>query len=54
VRRSSRLDRRYIWREAVLAAEPSDEIVITPDEIERVETELDGYVLDVGGSSSDG
>ena len=40
------LDRRYIWREAVQQAEPKSEIMISPDEIERVETELDGYVLE--------
>jgi glycosyltransferase domain-containing protein len=43
---STRLDRRYIWREAVLKAEPKEEIVITPAEIERVEVELDGYMLE--------
>ena len=46
VRRSARLDRRYIWREAVLQAEPKEEIVITLKEIERVEAELDGYALE--------
>ena len=46
VRSSGRLDRRYIWREAVQQAEPKSEIMISPDEIERVETELDGYVLE--------
>ena len=45
VRPSARLDRRYIWREAVLKAEPKDEIEITLDDIARVETQLDGYVL---------
>jgi glycosyltransferase domain-containing protein len=47
VRRSARLDRRYIWREAVLEAQPKEEIVITLDEMARVEAELDGYVLEV-------
>jgi hypothetical protein len=46
VRWSDHLDRRYIWREAVLEAQPKEEIVITPDEIERVETQLDGYLLE--------
>jgi glycosyltransferase domain-containing protein len=46
VRRSARLDRHYIWREAVLQAEPKEEIVITLNEMERVEAELDGYVLE--------
>jgi len=46
VRRSAHLDRRYIWREAVLQAEPKEEIVITSDEIERAEAELDGYILE--------
>jgi glycosyltransferase domain-containing protein len=46
VRPSARLDRRYIWREAVRQAEPKNEIIIRPEEIERVETELDGYVLE--------
>ena len=46
VRPSARLDRRYVWREAVLQAQPKEEIVISPNEMERVETELDGYVLE--------
>jgi hypothetical protein len=46
VRPSGRLDRRYIWREAVQQAEPKSEIMIRLEEIERVETELDGYVLE--------
>jgi glycosyltransferase domain-containing protein len=46
VRRSARLDRRYVWREAVLQAQPKEEIVLSSNEIERVETELDGYVLE--------
>jgi glycosyltransferase domain-containing protein len=46
VRRSARLDRRYVWREAVLQAEPKEEIVITLDEIACVEAELEGYILD--------
>jgi len=36
-------DRRYIWRREVLEAEPRDEIVIEPDEMLRVERELDAY-----------
>ncbi|MBV8119698.1 MAG: TIGR00180 family glycosyltransferase, partial [Alphaproteobacteria bacterium] len=46
VRRSASLDRRYVWRKAVLEAEPKDEIMITLDEIARVEAELDSYLLD--------
>jgi hypothetical protein len=30
----------------VLEAEPKDEITISLDEIQRVEAELDGYVVD--------
>ncbi len=37
--------RRYIWRRAVLAAEPSDEIIISRQEISRVEQELEMYWL---------
>jgi hypothetical protein len=37
--------RRYIWRRAVLEAEPRDEIVIGGDEIARVEKALDAYRL---------
>lgn len=35
--------RRVVWRRDVLAAEPRDEITITPEEIEQVERELDWY-----------
>ena len=35
--------RRYIWRKAVVEAEPRDEITITRDEIARTEQELDAY-----------
>jgi hypothetical protein len=42
---SPRGDRRYIWRREVLTAEPREEIAITPDEMARVEQELDGYRL---------
>jgi hypothetical protein len=45
VHRSQRGDRRYIWRREVLTAEPREEIAITPDEMARVEQELDGYRL---------
>ena len=36
--------RRYVWRKAVLEAEPRDEINITVAEMDRVEQELDAYV----------
>jgi glycosyltransferase domain-containing protein len=45
VRSSARGDRRYVWRREVLTAEPRDEITITPDEMARVERELDCYRL---------
>jgi glycosyltransferase domain-containing protein len=35
--------RRYIWRRSVLDAEPRDEIAIAPDDMARVERQLDGY-----------
>ena len=35
--------RRYIWRNAVIAAEPRAEITIESDEMERVERQLDAY-----------
>jgi glycosyltransferase domain-containing protein len=35
--------RRYVWRKAALEAEPRDEIAIGPDEMARVERELDAY-----------
>jgi glycosyltransferase domain-containing protein len=36
-------DRRYVWRQRVVAAEPRDEISIGPDEMARVERQLDAY-----------
>lgn len=42
----ARQDRRYIWRRAVLEAEPRDEILIESDERARVEKQLDAYRLD--------
>jgi hypothetical protein len=45
--RASRVpDRHYIWRRAVMQAEPREEITIARDEIARVEQELDFYELD--------
>ena len=38
--------RCYIWRDEVLNAEPKNEIRITPDEIDRVERQLDFYFDD--------
>jgi hypothetical protein len=48
VRDSGSLHRRYIWRQAVMEAEPKHEIAIAMDEISLVEAELDRYVLDAG------
>jgi glycosyltransferase domain-containing protein len=45
VHSSPRGGRRYVWRREVLTAEPREEISITPDEIARVERELDHYHL---------
>jgi glycosyltransferase domain-containing protein len=45
VHRSPHGERRYIWRREVLTAEPREEIAITPDEMARVERELDDYRL---------
>jgi hypothetical protein len=45
--RTSRLpDRRYIWRQAVMEAEPKDEICIGREEMARVEEQLDSYQLE--------
>jgi glycosyltransferase domain-containing protein len=38
--------RRYVWRNAVLTAEPRAEITIDAEEIARVEAALDNYRLD--------
>jgi glycosyltransferase domain-containing protein len=46
VHSSPRGDRRYVWRREVLAAEPREEIKITPDEMARIERELDAYRLE--------
>jgi glycosyltransferase domain-containing protein len=35
--------RRYVWRKAVIEAEPRAEIVIDSDEVARVERQLDAY-----------
>lgn len=43
IRPSPRGDRRYIWRRAVLEAEPRYEISITADEMTKVEAQLDHY-----------
>ena len=45
IRVSQRPDRRYIWRRAVLEAEPRDEIFITAGEMMKVESQLDFYDL---------
>lgn len=42
---SSRIDRNYVWRKAVIAAEPRAEITIGLEEIANVERQLDAYVL---------
>jgi len=44
-----RAPRRYIWRRAVTKAEPRNEITITAAEIDRIERQLDAYVLNDGG-----
>ena len=41
---SSIPERRYVWRDAVVNAEPRSEITITPEEIARVEAALDIYL----------
>jgi glycosyltransferase domain-containing protein len=43
VHSSARSGRRYVWRRRVVAAEPVEEIVITPEEMARVERQLDSY-----------
>jgi glycosyltransferase domain-containing protein len=43
VMRSQQGKRLYIWRRDVLLAEPRDEISISPDELQRVEDQLDLY-----------
>jgi glycosyltransferase domain-containing protein len=45
VHRSEKDGRRYVWRRAVIEAEPREEITITSDEIARVEAQLQYYVL---------
>ena len=45
IRQSRWDDRRYIWRRAVLEAEPRYEISITAEEMTKVEAELDFYEL---------
>jgi len=45
IRPSRRPDRQYVWRCAVLEAEPRDEIRITADEMMKVETQLEFYDL---------
>jgi hypothetical protein len=37
--------RRYLWRRDVTRAEPRDEITIAAAEIDRVEQQLDAYIL---------
>ena len=41
----------YIWRNAVLNAEPKSEISISNEEIARVEAALDDYLCSVGNAS---
>jgi glycosyltransferase domain-containing protein len=43
IRFSAAGGRRYIWRRAVIEAEPRDEITIERNEMTRVEQELDAY-----------
>jgi glycosyltransferase domain-containing protein len=43
VHRSATGQRRYIWRQGILDAEPRDEIAIAADDMARVERQLDGY-----------
>jgi hypothetical protein len=44
--------RSYIWRNAVLNAEPKSEISISNEEIARVEAALDDYLRSVGNATS--
>ena len=44
--RSGRDGRRYVWRRAVVEAEPKEEIIIGNDEMARVEQELEAYRID--------
>jgi glycosyltransferase domain-containing protein len=46
VNSSSVANRRYIWRRAVLEAEPRNEITISLEEMRRSERQLDRYRLD--------
>jgi glycosyltransferase domain-containing protein len=46
VNSSNLANRRYIWRRAMREAEPRHEITISPDEMRRVEDQLDLYRLD--------
>jgi glycosyltransferase domain-containing protein len=43
---SQRRNRRYIWRQSVLKAEPRNEIIITKEEIAKVEKQFDAYWLE--------
>jgi hypothetical protein len=43
--------RSYIWRNAVLNAEPKSEISISNEEIARVEAALDDYLCSVGSAT---
>jgi glycosyltransferase domain-containing protein len=43
IHRSATRDRRYIWRREVLDAEPRDEIVISGEDMARVERQLEHY-----------
>jgi glycosyltransferase domain-containing protein len=45
VRASRRTGRQYVWRRAVIEAEPKEEIRIDREEIARVEAQLDNYDL---------
>ena len=44
--------RRYVWRRAVLDAEPADEIEISAEEMACVERQLDAYHLKRSGAAS--
>ena len=46
---AGREGRRYVWRKEVLNAEPRSEIIISGEEIARVEAELDQYVMAAPG-----
>lgn len=46
---AGRAGRRYVWRKEVLNAEPRSEIMISGEEIARVEAALDQYVLPAPG-----